>query len=132
MTTILRPDHFTVLTDDLTATERFYTNILDFTVGPRPDFKFEGIWFYANDAAMLHVMKIDQLPTPRNGVLDHMAFCGEDINGLLKKLETAGVSYEIKRMPDPWVRWQVFFKDPNGAVVEVDFDGREILDPAVE
>ena len=41
-------------------------------------------------------------------------------------------AYEIKRMPDPWVRWQVFFKDPSGAVVEVDFDGREILDPAVE
>ena len=132
VTTILRPDHFTVLTDDLAATERFYTNILGFSVGPRPGFKFDGIWFYANDAAMLHVMKVDQLPTPRNGVLDHMAFRGEDMNGLLQKLETAGVSYEIKRTPDPWVQWQVFFNDPNGAVVEVDFDGQEPLDPAFE
>lgn len=129
MTTILRPDHFTVLTDDLAATEEFYTQILGFTVGPRPDFKFDGIWFYANDAAILHVMQRPVLPVPRNGVLDHMAFRGQDINALLQNLVTAGVSYEVKRTPAPWVQWQVFFEDPNGAVVEVDYDGREALDP---
>lgn len=132
VTTILRPDHFTVLTDDLEATKGFYTNILGFNAGPRPDFKFDGIWFYANDAAILHVMKVDQLPSPRNGVLDHMAFRGEDMNGLLQKLKTAGVDYKVKRTPDPWVQWQVFFEDPNGAVVEVDFDGQEPLDPAFQ
>lgn len=129
VTTILRPDHFTVLTDDLKATEDFYTQILGFTVGPRPDFKFNGIWFYANDAAILHVMQRATLPIPRNGVLDHMAFRGEDINALLQKLETAGVDYKVKRTPDPWVQWQVFFEGPSGEVVEVDYDGQETIDP---
>jgi len=65
---------------------------------------------------------------PRKGVLDHMAFRGNDVNGLLEKLKAAGLTYRIKRTPEPWDQWQVFFEDPNGAVVEVDFDGQEILD----
>ena len=129
MTTILRPDHFTVLTDDVSSTEGFYTRFLGFTVGARPDFKFPGVWFYANDAAILHVMKVDELPVPRNGVLDHMAFRGEGINELLAKLTKAGLSYRLKRTPEPWDQWQLFFEDPNGAVVEVDFDGGEAVDP---
>lgn len=129
MTTILSPDHFTILTDDLLATEDFYTKLLGFIVGPRPDFKFPGLWLYADDAAILHVKQVDQMPNPRNGVLDHMAFGGKDVNALLGKLKAAGLNYRITRTPAPWDQWQVFFEDPNGAVVEVDFDGREILKP---
>lgn len=129
MVTILRPDHFTIVTDDLLVTEDFYTKLLGFSVGPRPEFKFPGLWLYANDAAILHVMQVDEMPNPRKGVLDHMAFRGEDVNALLRKLKTEGLKYRIVRTPDPWDQWQVFFEDPNGAVVEVDFDGQEILEP---
>ncbi len=129
MTTILRPDHFTVLTDDLLVTENFYTELLGFTVGPRPDFKFPGLWLYANDAAILHVMQVDQMPEPRKGVLDHMAFRGRDVNALLEKLKIAGLNYRLTRTPAPWIQWQVFFEDPNGAVVEIDFDGQDIIKP---
>ena len=129
MTTILRPDHFTVLTDDLLVTEDFYTKLLGLTVGPRPAFKFDGLWLYANDAAILHIMEVEKLPNPRKGVLDHMAFRGQDVNALLRKLKTADVTYRISRTPAPWDQWQVFFEDPNGAVVEVDFDGQETLAP---
>ena len=127
--TILRPDRFTIVTDDLAVTEAFYTNILRFSVGPRPDFKFPGLWLYANDKAILHVMQVDNMPSPRRGVLDHMAFRGENINALLRKLTSAGLAYRLKPTPAPWVQWQVFFEDPNGAVVEIDFDGNERLDP---
>ena len=129
MTTILSPDHFTVLTDDLLVTEDFYTNLLGFTVGPRPEFKFSGLWLYANNAPILHVMQVEKMPNPRKGVLDHMAFRGKGVNALLAKLKTAGLNYRITRTPEPWNQWQVFFADPNGAVVEVDFDGQEILEP---
>ena len=129
MTTILRPDHFTIVTDDLDVTEAFYTELLGFTVGPRPEFKFPGLWFYANEAAVLHVIKVGQMPNPRIGVLDHMAFRGENVNALLDKLTQAGLQYHLTRTPDPWVQWQVFFEDPNNAKVEVCFDGHEALKP---
>jgi len=128
MTKILRPDHFTIVTDNLLETEKFYTGILGFNVGPRPDFKFSGLWLYSGDAAILHVMEVDNMPNPRKGVLDHMAFRGEGLSALLSKLKTIGLKYRIIRTPDPWDQWQVFFEDPNGAVVEVDFDGQEILE----
>ena len=129
MSIILRPDHFTIVTDDLGVTEDFYTRILGFTVGPRPDFKFPGLWLYGGGAAILHVMQVDDMPNPRKGVLDHMAFRGQDVNALLDKLKAAELPYRIKRTPDPWDQWQVFFEDPNGAVVEIDFDGQEVLKP---
>ena len=129
MTTILRPDHFTIVTDNLSLTEDFYAELLGFSRGPRPDFKFPGVWLYANDVAMLHVMEVEQMPNPRRGVLDHMAFRGKGVNALLEKLKSAGLAYRIVRTPDPWEQWQVFFCDPNGVDVEVDFDGTEILNP---
>ncbi len=129
MTSILRPDHFTILTDELEVTEAFYTKLLGFTVGPRPDFNFAGLWLYINDAAILHVVQIETMPIPRNGVLDHMAFRGKDINTLLKRLSVANIPYRLIRTPEPWDQWQVFFDDPNGAKVEVNFDGQEPLDP---
>lgn len=129
MTTILRPDHFTILTDDLAATETFYSDILGFSVGARPEFQFPGLWLYAGKAAVLHVVLVDELPTPRKGVLDHMAFRGEGVNDFLAKLKSRSLGYRIVRTPDPWVQWQVFFKDPNGVDVEVDFDGHESVAP---
>ena len=129
MTTILRPDHFTIVTDDLLVTEAFYTKLLGFAVGPRPAFKFAGLWLYANEAAILHIIQVEKMPNPRKGVLDHMAFRGKDVNALLQKLKTAGLNYRLTRTPAPWDQWQVFFEDPNGAMVEIDFDGQEILKP---
>ncbi len=132
MVTNLRPDHFTILTEDLDATEIFYAYILGFTVGARPQFRFPGLWLYLGNAAALHVVRVDELPNPRKGVLDHMAFRGEGINDLLGKLKERNLDYRIVRTPDPWVQWQVFFKDPNGVDVEVDFDGNEEVSPAFQ
>ena len=56
-----------------------------------------------------------------------MAFRAEDVNSLLRKLKSCNLEYKIIRTPDPWVQWQVFFKDPNGVDVEVDFDGSETI-----
>ena len=68
MTKILRPDHFTIVTDQLSETKEFYAKFLGFAVGARPNFKFPGCWLYANGAAVLHV--IDCLlytsPSPRD------------------------------------------------------------------
>lgn len=128
MTKILRPDHFTIVTDDLSVTEGFYLKFLGLTRGPRPEFRFPGLWLYAGDAAVLHIMQVEQMPNPRKGVLDHMAFRGEGINTLLGDLKAAGLTYRLSRTQSPWVQWQVFFKDPNGVDVEVDFDGNENVD----
>ena len=50
-------NHFTVLSDDLEATRRFYCDLFGFKVGWRPPFQFPGWWLYADDdTPILHVI----------------------------------------------------------------------------
>jgi catechol 2,3-dioxygenase-like lactoylglutathione lyase family enzyme len=121
-------NHFTVLTDDLEGTRKFYCDLLGFEVGPRPNFQFPGWWLYVGDRPILHVIHRDHLNEVRAGVLDHMAFTATDLPGTVTKLEKAGVTYELRRLPPNGTMaglWQLFFDDPNGAKVEFDFDKDE-------
>jgi hypothetical protein len=43
---IARMDHFTIVTKDVAATEKFYRHVLELIPGPRPDFAFPGVWLY--------------------------------------------------------------------------------------
>jgi catechol 2,3-dioxygenase-like lactoylglutathione lyase family enzyme len=124
MNGIQRMDHFTVVTDRLDETRVFYER-LGLTVGARPDFPVPGLWLYAGGHPVLHVVGVDDMPAVRRGALDHMAFFGGDIVATLGTLKQHGVAYRLLRLPRPWSTWQVFFLDPNGAEVEIDFDAAQ-------
>ena len=117
-------NHFTVLTDDLERTLKFYVEGLGLVSGPRPAFDFPGAWLYAGGRPILHVVAGRDLPTPRGGVLDHMAFSATGLVGVKARLEAMGVSYDLRRLPDASA-WQLFCLDPSGAKVELDFDPAE-------
>ena len=120
---ITRMDHFTVVTDRLDETGVFYQR-LGLSPGPRPDFGagLPGLWLYAGDHALLHLVQVAELPSPRRGVIDHIAFFGDDLGATLEHLRAERIAYRLIRQPRPWSRWQVFFLDPNGAEVEIDFE----------
>lgn len=121
-------DHFTVLTTDTRSTIEFYRAILGFEPGPRPAFDFPGAWLYCEGKPVLHV--VERRIAPKGaGVLDHMAFRGENLSSFLHKLQTNGLNYDLRRLPEAGQAggtWQLFFFDPNGARVEIDFDKAEI------
>lgn len=58
------------------------------------------------------------------GVIDHMAFTGSDLAAAVGRLKAEGVAYDLRRLPG-YGTWQIFFFDPNGAEVEIDFDTGE-------
>jgi len=121
-------NHFTVLSDDLEETKKFYCDLLGFEVGPRPNFQFPGYWLSVGDQPILHVIHRKQLNEVRAGVIDHMAFTATDLPATAAKLEKAGIKYELRRLPLESVRgglWQLFFDDPHGGKVEFDFDKDE-------
>lgn len=122
--TIQRMDHFTVVTDRIEATLAFYEH-LGLVAGERPDFGIRGAWLYAGGHPVLHVVEVLAMPTPRRGALDHMAFRGNNIAGLLQILQRERIGYRLLRLPRPWSTWQVFLEDPNGVEVEIDFDATE-------
>jgi catechol 2,3-dioxygenase-like lactoylglutathione lyase family enzyme len=117
-------NHFTILTDDVGGTVDFYDELLGLTAGPRPNFDFHGAWLYAGDAPILHVIGGRPKSELKPGVIDHMAFTGRDLSGTLSKLKARGIEHTCRRQVGSGV-WQVFFFDPNGARVEIDFAADE-------
>jgi catechol 2,3-dioxygenase-like lactoylglutathione lyase family enzyme len=123
--TIKRMDHFTVVTDQLEVTLDFYTSLLGFVEGPRPDFGIPGYWFYIDERPVLHIIGVDKMPAVRRGALDHMAYWAEGFVDTVERLKARDVAFRIIRTPRPFSNWQLFFEDPNGAEVELDFDPSE-------
>lgn len=119
-------NHFTILTDDLDATLAFYDRFLGLRPGRRPPFTFPGAWLYAQDGndPILHVVAGKPRAALVRGVIDHMAFTAQNLQASVAKLQAADVPYELRRLPE-FGTWQLFFHDPNGAKVELDFDAAE-------
>lgn len=128
---IQRMDHFTVVTDQLVATCAFYEH-LGLQSGPRPDFGIPGLWLYAGQQPVLHVVEVADMPFPRRGAIDHIAFYGDDIVVMLRQLREQGTPYQLVRAPRPWSTWQVFLEDPNGVEVEIDFDPSQSVPPELK
>ena len=126
MSIIQRMDHFTVVTDRLDDTRVFYER-LGLTIGQRPDFGIGGLWLYAGGHPVLHIVETIGMPTVRRGAIDHIAFYGNDIVATLELLQSERIAYRLLRLPRPWSTWQVFFLDPNGAEVEIDFDAAQAV-----
>jgi catechol 2,3-dioxygenase-like lactoylglutathione lyase family enzyme len=122
--TIAGMNHFTILTDDVGATVAFYRDLLGLVEGARPAFGFPGAWLYADSQPVLHVIGGRARSELKAGVIDHMAFSASGLAATLAALDTKHVEYQCRQQTGSGV-WQVFFHDPNGAKVELDFAREE-------
>jgi len=123
---VQRMDHFTVVTDRLAQTLAFYARF-GFREGPRPPFPIPGAWLYVDERPVLHIVEVAQMPEPRRGALDHMAYRAQGLLATTNVLDEHGISHRIIRTPAPFRMWQLFFEDPNGVEVEFDFDSEEAV-----
>ncbi len=122
--TVTGMEHFTILTAELDRTVAFYRELLGLEPGARPAFPFPGAWLYCNGRAVLHVVAGRDVPDPPGGVIDHMAFAATGLATTVERLSAAGIAYDLRRLPGSGP-WQLFFFDPNGARVELDFAADE-------
>jgi len=122
----LAMDHFTILTDRLDETLAFYDDLLGLKPGDRPPFRFPGAWLYCGGRAVLHIVAGRPLPADPAGILDHMAFSASGLSETLDRLDARSLPYDLRQLPGSGM-WQLFFNDPNGARVELDFAASETL-----
>ena len=63
-------------------------------------------------------------------MLDHIAFWGTDPSAYVAKLKARGIKHDLRRLPENGHAaglWQLFFFDPSGARVEIDFAASETV-----
>ena len=133
--------HYSIRTLDLEATRTFYTEVMSLTVGPRPAFKFPGLWLYngshdSYDNAVVHIIGIDpkdpqglkdylgdrDIADLKNGTgtFDHIAFTATDVAGMVSHLRKKAVPFRERTVPDLNLH-QVFLDDPSGVVIELNY-----------
>src|SRR5262245_49112374 len=91
-------NHFTILTDDVPRTVRFYRELLGLEEGYRPPFDFPGAWLYAGESAVLHIIGGRSRGELKAGVIDHMAFSATGLAASLAQLEARGIDYDCRRL----------------------------------
>jgi catechol 2,3-dioxygenase-like lactoylglutathione lyase family enzyme len=117
-------DHYNVVTSDLAVTRRFYREIVGLRDGERPPFGRAGAWMYLGDHPILHI-STGRAPTSRKSdAYDHVAFRAYDLEGTRAILRGKGIYFEEYAVPDRNMH-QVFFRDPDGAEIELIFSGAE-------
>jgi catechol 2,3-dioxygenase-like lactoylglutathione lyase family enzyme len=121
-------DHFTITTADLARCRSFYMEVLGLTEGDRPPLGFPGHWLYAGGRAILHLVG-DAGAVSRSGRradqqgFDHIALAARGMAEMARRLEARGVPFETRDVPGR-ARKQIFFVDPDGVKVELQFDAR--------
>ena len=130
-------DHYFVYARDLEATRDFYVNVLGFEVGERPPFPFKGYWLYLGGRPRVHLGEAASSSGQQyylgerarttgedTGALDHIAFQATGFKAFRAHLDTAGVAYRHREVPDFKLQ-QLFIKDPDGVTLELNFPSEE-------
>jgi catechol 2,3-dioxygenase-like lactoylglutathione lyase family enzyme len=133
---VSRLEHVNIRCSHLAATREFYIDIIGLSEGPRPDFPFRGAWLYCGDTAVVHLVEAADHPGSWTGTLartsdttrgldtgafDHVAFRGEDFEGMKERLAATGLAFRHRVVPGMSLR-QIFVADPEGVMVELNFD----------
>lgn len=105
----------------------FYVDVVGLRLGARPPFDSFGYWLYAGEQAVLHLS--EALPHERHephveGTFDHVAFECSDMPGFEAHLRARGIDFQRGHVPLLDL-WQLFFLDPAGNGVELNFAGGE-------
>jgi len=128
-------NHYLIRANDIDETRDFYVRVLGFEVMPRPDFPFPGYWLGVGGKIQVHVAQhgVEQAElyyigsppraaTDNSGVIDHIAFVATEPAAMAKHLKAIGVSFRPRFLPESQL-YQLFVRDPNGVMIELNFFG---------
>lgn len=106
----------------------FYRDVVGLEVGNRPPFRSFGYWLYAGEQAVLHLSEAsaeEERPAQPVGTFDHAAFACTGREAYESELKMRGIQYRVAVVPETRVL-QIFFKDPAGNGVELNFQNQGI------
>jgi catechol 2,3-dioxygenase-like lactoylglutathione lyase family enzyme len=131
-------EHYTIRSADMEATRDFYCRAIGLKVGKRPPLAFPGYWLYCGDTPVVHLVPLGDpkairgmvnVPAangakPGGGAVDHVAFRATNVPAMRRRLKANNVAFEERAQPGGRLH-QIFFDDPNGVTVEINFRNEE-------
>jgi catechol 2,3-dioxygenase-like lactoylglutathione lyase family enzyme len=139
-------EHFLVAADDIDATRDWYARVLGMRSGPHPDFGFPVHWMYLGERDVVHIGPSAKVASENQkkylgrtsqdrgagtGAIDHIAFRANGLRAMLTHLEREKVPF-TRRRASGQALFQVFFYDPNGIKIELNYDAAEAEGIAAE
>jgi|SRR5688500_15921328 len=132
-------EHFLVAADDIDASRDWYARVLGMKSGPHPDFGFPVHWMYIGEVDLVHIGpsakmageiqkkylgRTSQKSEQGTGAIDHIAFRATGLRGMLEHLKNEKVAF-TQRRANGQALFQLFFFDPNGIKIELNYDAAE-------
>jgi catechol 2,3-dioxygenase-like lactoylglutathione lyase family enzyme len=132
-------EHFLVAADDIDATRDWYARVLGMRSGPHPDFGFPVHWMYLGEVDVVHIGpsakmagdiqkqylgRTSQASAAGTGAIDHVAFRAGGLRGMLEHLKKEKIHF-TQRRANGQALFQLFFHDPNGIKIELNYDAAE-------
>ena len=132
-------EHILVAADDIDATRDWYARVLGMRSGPHPDFGFPVHWMYIGEVDAVHIGPSAKAAGARQkeylgrtshdagagtGALGHIAFRATGLRKMIDHLEKEKIAF-TQRRANGQALIQLFFYDPNGIKIELNFDEEE-------
>jgi len=132
-------EHFLVAADDIDATRDWYARVLGMTSGAHPEFGFPVHWMYLGGVDVVHIGpsaraanqiqraylgRTSQDTGTGTGAIDHIAFRATGLRVMLEHLRAQGVPFRQRRA-NGQALFQLFFHDPNGVKIELNYAAEE-------
>jgi catechol 2,3-dioxygenase-like lactoylglutathione lyase family enzyme len=132
-------EHFLVAADDIDATRDWYVRVLGMTSGPHPDFGFPVHWMYIGEVDLVHIGpsakmagaiqkqylgRTSEKSEQGTGAIDHIAFRATDLREMMEHLRREKIEFRQRRA-NGQALFQLFFYDPNGIKIELNYDAKE-------
>ena len=129
-------EHLLVAADDIDATRDWYARVLGMKSGPHPDFGFPVHWMYLGERDIVHIGpsakaageiqkkylgRTSQGTGAGTGAIDHIAFRANGLRQMLQHLRAEAVPFSQRRA-NGQALFQLFFYDPNGIKIELNYD----------
>jgi catechol 2,3-dioxygenase-like lactoylglutathione lyase family enzyme len=132
-------EHFLLAADDIDATRDWYARVLGMRSGPHPDFGFPVHWMYIGDVDVVHIGpsaksasenqkkylgRTSQDSGAGTGAIDHIAFRASGLREMMRHLQKEKIQF-TQRRANGQALFQLFFYDPNGIKIELNYDAAE-------
>lgn len=126
-----RLNHVSIHADDMETSVRFYEELLGAERLPTPDFGMPVQWLRLGNDQQLHIFVRETAAPPYH----HVAFDVDDFEAVYAKAKEMGLfdgetyGAAIRSHPAGWV--QMYFRDPAGNLIEIDWPDVSTLDRSV-